>query len=414
MLSLNFIRENTDLVKAACKNKNREVDIAKLLKLDQVYRDLLTQTNSIRSQKNQLAKSKGTSLEIKKGKQLKSELKRLEETAKQTKLELDRLVSLVPNVPYQEVPIGKTEKDNQELKRVGKPPKFNFKVRSHLDLIKLHDLADLERGNKVSGFRGYFLKKELALLHFGLMWYVYLKMFHKGYTPLIAPSLVKEFTLFGSGQMPWGRQEVYHLAKDDLYLAGTAEVPVTSYYSNEILLQKDLPHKFYAFSPCYRREAGSYGKDTKGLYRVHEFQKIEQVIINKANDQEARILHEELQKNVEEIVSDLGLAYRVLLMCTGDMGEPQAKKYDTEVWMPSRNGYGEAASNSIMTDFQARRLNIRYRDQNNEIKYCYTFNNTALASPRILIAILENYQNQDGSITVPTVLQPIIGLKKIG
>jgi seryl-tRNA synthetase len=282
-----------------------------------------------------------------------------------------------------------------------------------LELIKKHDLADFQRGSKVAGFRGFFLKKELALLHFGLLWYVYLKMYKKGYTPIIAPSLVKEFTLFGSGQFPWSREEVYFLQKDNLYLAGTAEVPMTAYYAGEVLTEKELPKKFFAFSPCFRREAGSYGKDTKGLYRMHEFQKIEQVIIAPANDEEARKLHEELQQNFEEILIDLGLPYRVLLMCTADLGEPQAKKYDTEVWMPSRNGYGEAASNSIMTDFQARRLKIRYRTQDGETKYCYTLNNTALASPRILIAILENFQQKDGSIIIPELLKELTGLEKI-
>ena len=414
MLSISFIRENLDEVSAACKNKNRPADLDKILELDKDNRELITKVNDIRSQKNLLAKTRGTEKDIEKGKQLKQELKKLELEQKQIETELNSLISQVPNIPYKEVPIGKDEKDNKEIKRHKEPPKFNFKPKSHLELIKLHDLADLEKGTKVSGFRGYFLKKELALLHFGLLWYVYLKMYQKGYVPLIAPSLVKGFTLFGSGQFPWGKDEVYFLEKDNLYLAGTAEVPVTSYYSDQILTEKDLPKKFYAFSPCFRREAGSYGKDTKGLYRVHEFQKIEQVIIAEASDEQARKYHEELQGNVEEIVRDLDLAYRVLLMCTGDMGEPQAKKYDTEIWMPSRNGYGEAASNSIMTDFQARRLNIRYRDKDGQIKYCYTLNNTALASPRILIALLENYQNQDGSITIPKVLQPIIGIQKIG
>lgn len=414
MLSIDFIKNNLEKVKAACVHKNRSANLEKIIKFDEQNRLLLTEISQLRQKRNEFSRSQDAKNQAEKGRQLKEQIKAVQEKQVKIEQELNELLSKVPNVPYDEVPIGKDEHDNQEIKKQGEVPKFSFKPLSHLELIKKHDLADLERGNKIASFRGYFLKKELAMMHFALLWYVYLKMFKKGYTALIAPSLTKDFPFFGVGQFPWGREEVYHLEKDDLFLAGTAEVPVTAYYSNEILLEKELPKKFFAFSPCYRREAGSYGKDTKGLYRLHEFQKIEQVIIGAADDNKAREIHEELQSNVEEIISDLGLPYRVLLMCTGDMGEPQAKKYDTEVWMPSRNGYGEAASNSIMTDFQARRLKIRYRTKNNEIKYCYTFNNTALASPRILIALLENYQQADGSILLPKVLQNLTGIAKIG
>ncbi|HLL61001.1 MAG TPA: serine--tRNA ligase, partial [Candidatus Nitrosocosmicus sp.] len=250
-----------------------------------------------------------------------------------------------------------------------------------------------------------------------LMFYVFMKLVKKGYTPIIAPSIVKGFTLFGSGQFPWGEQEVYKLNDEDAYLAGTAEVPVTAYFSGETLSESDLPKRFVAFSPCFRREAGSYGKDTKGLYRVHEFWKIEQVIIGKNNIEESKMLHEELQKNTEEIMTDLGLSYRVLLMCTGDMGEPQLKKYDTEIWMPYKNNYGEIASNSIMGDFQTRRLNIKYKTNSQagegKNEYCYSLNDTAIPSPRALIAILENYQQKDGSINIPDVLIPLVGFDSI-
>ena len=238
-------------------------------------------------------------------------------------------------------------------------------------------------------------------------------MIKKGYTPIIAPAVIKSLALFGCGQFPWGEQDTYKLNDEDAYLAGTAEQPVTSYFSGEILKEKDLPKKFVAFSPCFRKEAGAYGKDTKGLYRLHEFWKVEQVIIAKNNLEEAKKLHEELQLNCEEILQDLKLPYRVLLMCTGDMGEPQMKKYDTETWMPSRNGYGETMSNSIMGDFQTRRLNIKYRKNDGKTEYCFSLNNTALASPRILIAILENYQQKDGSILIPKVLQPLMEKDKI-
>jgi len=265
----------------------------------------------------------------------------------------------------------------------------------------------------VGGFRGYFLKNEAALLEFAILFYAFQKLVAKGYTPILAPSLVKEFTLIGNGQFPWGREEVYHLEKDEQYLAGTAEVPVTAYFSDEVLKEEDLPKKFVAFSPCFRREAGSYGKDTKGLYRLHQFNKIEQVIISKNDMSNSFALHEELLQNAEEILQDLQLPYRVLLMCTGDMGEPQVKKYDIETWMPGRHAYGETMSNSVMGDFQARRLNIRYRQKDGSMRYAHTLNNTAIASPRILIPVLENYQQADGSIKIPEVLQSLVGKSEI-
>jgi len=255
-----------------------------------------------------------------------------------------------------------------------------------------------------------------VLLEMGILWYTMRKLATKGYTPLMAPSIVKEFTLFGNGQFPWGKDEVYHLEKDDVYLAGTAEVPVTAYLSDEVLTESDLPKKFVAFSPCFRREAGSYGKDTKGIYRLHQFNKIEQVIISIADSNKSLTLLEELLANAEEILQDLKLPYRVISMCSGDMGEPQVKKYDIETWMPGRPSagsglgtYGETMSDSFMGDFQARRLKIRYKTKDGKTQFCHTLNNTAIASPRILIPIFENYQQKDGSIRVPDVLVPFVG-----
>lgn len=413
MLSIHYIREHAGLVEKTAALKNRKIDIQKILSLDEQHRTLQAEIQELRQQRNKLAKGGNTPEVVEEGKQLKKELKEKEDQERELNQELNMLLLTVPNVPYDEVPEGKGEEDNQELRTEGTIREFTFEPKSHIDLINSLGLADLERGSKISGFRGYFLKDKLALLHMAVLWYTFQKLSQKGYTPLIAPALVKDFTLFGNGQFPWGKEEVYHLEKDDVYLAGTAEVPVTAYYSNEILSEEDLPKKFVALSPCFRREAGSYGKDTKGLYRVHEFWKIEQVVIGPADDQRARELHEELQANTESILNDLELPYRVLLMCTGDMGEPQAKKYDTEVWMPYRKGYGEIASNSIMTDFQARRLNIRYRTKSGETKFAYTLNDTAVPSPRILIAILENYQQADGSISIPKVLTSLCGFTNI-
>lgn len=413
MLSISFIRLNKQKVVDAAKNKNRAVEIDKVLTLDDERKTLSQKIQSLREERNSLAKKKFNESVQKKGKEIKEKLKEFESKLTIIEEQINKFLSFFPNIPLDIVPIGKDASGNKELRTWGTIPEFSFKPKSHIELGQNLDIFDLERGTKISGFRGYFLKNQGALLQLSLMFYVFKKLISKGYTPFIAPSIVKGFTLFGAGQFPWGEQEVYKLNDEDAYLSGTAEIPVTAYHSSEILLEKDLPKKYVAFSPCFRREVGSYGKDTKGLYRVHEFWKIEQVIIGKNNIEEAITVHEELQKNAEDILQDLELPYRVLLMCTGDMGEPQMKKYDIETWMPSRNAYGETMSNSIMGDFQTRRLNIRYKNSKNETQFCYSFNNTALASPRILIALIENCQQSDGSIIVPKVLRDLTGFDKI-
>ncbi|NTU72642.1 serine--tRNA ligase [Candidatus Roizmanbacteria bacterium] len=413
MLSIDFIRENKQKVVEAIKNKNRVADVDEILRLDDERKEHIQKSQTIREERNRLAKAGFTPENVERGKKLKDELKEIEDKLLITETELNKLLSFVPNVPLNEVPVGKDDTNNVEIRKNGDVPQFSFTPKSHIELATALDIVDLERGVKVSGYRGYFLKNEGALLNMALMMYVMQKLVKKGYTPFIAPAIVKGFTLFGTGQFPWGEPEVYKLNDDDAYLAGTAEVAITSYHANEVLKESELPKKFVAFSPCYRKEIGSYGKDTKGLYRVHEFWKIEQVILGENDLPKARQIHEELQRNCEEILQDLKLPYHVLLMCTGDMGEPQMIKYDTETWMPSRNGYGETMSNSIMGDFQTRRLNIRYKTTSGEMKYCYSFNNTALASPRILVAILENYQQVDGSVKVPEVLIPLTGFDTI-
>jgi seryl-tRNA synthetase len=425
MLDIKFIRENIETIKKAARDKNREVDLDRLLDLDEKRRRLIGEIEGKRAERNKASDSIKPTTSVtsinnevigkqrEEGKRLKAEIKKLEDELGIIEKEHTELMLLVPNVPDKDVPIGKDESGNKEVKKWGEIPKFDFAPLDHITLARKLDLVDFERGAKIGGFRTYFLKNEAAVLELAVLFYTFLKLVKKGYTPLIAPSLVKEFTLFGSGQFPWGREEVYKMEKDDLYLAGTAEVPVTAYFANEILQEKDLPKKFVAFSPCFRREAGSYGKDTKGLYRLHQFNKIEQVIINRNDNESSLACHEELLQNAEEVLQDLKLPYRVMLMCTGEMGEPQVKKYDIETWMPSRNRYGETMSNSFMGDFQARRLNIRYRTDKGEVKFAHSLNNTAVASPRILIAILENYQTKDGSILVPEVLREFLGKEKI-
>ncbi|MBI5613343.1 serine--tRNA ligase [Candidatus Gottesmanbacteria bacterium] len=410
MLDIKYIRENLELCKSSAINKNRVVDWDALLSLDEKRRELISKSEAVRNARNKANTSaRGDEKAWEEGKKLKDTLKLLEDELRDVEQKFQQAMYTVPNVPDASVPIGKDEKGNVEIKKWGTVPEFLFPVLDHVKLATALDIIDFERGAKVGGSRAYFLKNEGAMLEFAILFYAYQKLAKKGYTPLVAPSLVKEFTLFGNGQLPWGREEVYHLEKDDVYLAGTAEVPVTAYFADEILNEKDLPKKFVAYSSCYRREAGSYGKDTKGVYRVHQFNKVEQVIISKNDLSTSFTLHEELLKNSEEILQDLELPYRVLLMCTGDMGEPQVKKYDVETWMPGRGAYGETMSNSFMGEFQARRLKIRYKTKTGESLYCHTLNNTAIASPRILVAILENYQNKDGSVRVPKVLQPYLG-----
>jgi seryl-tRNA synthetase len=432
MLDIKFIRENLELCKTAAINKNRDVNWESLLALDEKRRALIERRDNLKSAKNKVNESIKAALSKLSPEQLadkavkqkaiddavaafgsSKELDALSEELKTVEEQFNMLMLTVPNVPDASVPVGKDAGGNVEVKKWGTPTKFDFTPKDHMELAKSLDLIDFERGTKVGGFRGYFLKNEAAQLEFAVMFYAFQKLIAKGYTPLIAPSMVKEFAFYGNAQFPWGREETYKVEKDELYISGTAEVPVTAYHSDEMLTEKDLPKKYVAFSPCFRREAGSYGKDTKGAYRVHQFNKVEQVIISTSETSNSLTLHEELLANSEEILQDLKLPYRVLLMCTGDMGEPQVKKYDLETWMPGRKEYGETMSNSFMGDFQARRLKIRYKAKDGSTKFCHTLNNTAVASPRILIAILENYQQKDGSILVPEVLQPLVGKKVI-
>ena len=412
MLDIKYIRENLELCKVAAVNKNRVVDWDALLSLDDARRDLVTKSDALRTERNEVSKARSEESNVR-GKAIKVELKEIEDKLREVEVQFNAAMLTVPNVPDSSVPIGKDESGNVEIKKWGTPTEFSYAPKDHIELSRSLDLIDFDRGAKVGGSRAYFLKNEGAMLELAVLMYTFQKLVAKGYTPLIAPSLTKEFTFFGVGHFPWSRDEVYHLQKDDIYISGTAEVPVTAYYSDEVLNEKDLPKKFVAFSPCFRREAGSYGKDTRGVYRIHQFNKIEQVIISTAETNNSLTLHEELLANSEEVLQELKLPYRVLLMCTGDMGEPQVKKYDIETWMPGRGGYGETMSDSFMGDFQARRLKIRYKSKDGSTKFCHTLNNTAIASPRILVAIMENYQQADGSIRVPDVLVPFLGKKEI-
>jgi seryl-tRNA synthetase len=325
--------------------------------------------------------------------------------------ELSELLLKIPNLPDPEVPEGKTDRDNVEIKTVGEPRQFDFEPKDHLELGTQLDLIDIPRAAKLAGTRTYILKNDGALLELAVLNYALAQVRAKGFVPMVVPTLVRHNALVGTAYFPGGEDQAYVCEKDDLYLIGTSEVPVTAYHSGEILDESELPKLYAGYSTCYRREAGAAGKDTKGLYRIHQFSKVEQVVVCRNDVAESKAFHKLILENAEAILVGLGLPYRVVNVCGGDLGAPQIQKFDIETWMPSRGGYGETHSASRFYDFQARRLNLRYRDSKGKVRFCHTLNNTAIASPRILISILENYQNSDGSITVPEVLRPYLGGK---
>lgn len=416
MLDIKYIRENADKVKKAASDKFVNVDIDRLLLVDEAIVKFNKELDVIKEERNTLS-SKIPNLEpIEKQKtveyvrSLKDKITTLENELSPLKEEYTSLMYLVPSVPFDEVPYGKTDEDNVEIKKVGDTPTFNFNIKDHVTLSEELDLVDIPRGVKISGSRSYFLKNDGLVLEMALSRYVIDKLVKKGFTPMGVPLMVKEEAMYGTSYFPGGRDQTYTIEEDGLYLVGTSEVSLVSYHSGETFESSNLLPKMYCgLSSCFRREAGTYGKDTRGLYRVHQFTKIEQVILCEANYDIQYKLHDFLLNNAEEILQDLKIPYRVVKVCTGDMGNGQVRKHDIEAWMPSRNKYSETHSCSSFNDFQSRRSNIKYKDKDGSLKYCYTLNNTAIASPRILIPLLELYQNKDGSITVPEVLIPYMG-----
>lgn len=425
MLDIKYIRENAEKIKQAIKNKNINLDINKLFEIDDKRKKIQTEIDKLRTERNKIAQQaksgKPTEEQIKAGKKIKQEISKTEELYKKVEQQYLELMVKAPVIPSSDTPIGKNENDNIEIYKHGKPTKFDFKPKNYIELAKNLDLIDFERGSKVAGYRGYYIKNKAVMLQMGLMMYALEKLIKKGFTPMIPPTLVREFTLFGSGYFAGHTynpetDEIYKIAnnekladgtikKENKFLVGTAEPSLLAYYANEILEEKNLPLKICGFSQCYRSEIGSYGKDTKGIYRVHEFMKVEQVCICKADIEESDKLQQEMIEISKELHEDLGLPYRQLQICTGDMSPGKYKMFDIEVWIPSRNGYGETGSASNFLDWQARRLNVKYKDKHGNKKFVYMLNNTGLVSPRVLIAILENYQQKDGSIIVPEVLR---------
>lgn len=426
MLDIQFIRENPEKVKKAIVDKqlpprvNVEA-VDRILELDEKRRKLIVEVETVRRKRNELASKLKTSREdadIKKGRELKQKLSDIEPELKRTEESFHNLMLTLPGVPAADVPVGKDEKDNVTVRTWGEKPKFNFPMKDHIELGTGLDILDLDRGTKVAGFRGYYLKNQGVLMHMGLMRYGMDKLVSKGFTPMVPPVLDLPRALVNTGHFPWGAVDVYKTfddreEEDIRYLAGTAEVPLVSYHQDEVLAEKDLPKKYAGWSPCFRREIGSYGKDTRGIYRIHEFMKIEQVVLEVADVKKSLKWLEDLTAISEEVLQELELPYRVMLMCTGEMGEPQYRKYDIETWMPSRKNYGETHSASAMLDFQSRRANVRYKAKDGTTKFVHMLNNTMLASPRILIALWENHQQKDGSIRIPAALRPYVGFDEI-
>ncbi len=417
MLDIKFIRENKDIVQEGARKKRIDIDIEKLIALDDERLKQLKEVEDLRSEvnrvSNDISRNQDTALKIQLIEEMrvvKEDIKAKEEKLKAIMEEWQKLMLQVPNVPDISVPDGEGEEENQEIRSWGEKPVFGFTPKDHVAILEDLDLADFERGAKVSGFRGYFMKNDGALLFFAL-WQYFLDYFVSlGYTPMIVPSLVRRETLVGTGYIPGGEEDLYK-TQDGEYLAGTAEVAVMSYFAGEVLKKESLPKRIIAFSPCFRREAGSHGKDVKGIIRVHEFFKLEQILLCEANHEVSAKFHEEITNHVEHLMQELQIPYHVVANCGGDLGLGQVKKYDIETWMPSQKKYRETHSSSYFHDFQARRLNIKYKDEDGKSRYVHSLNNTACATSRLPAAILENYQQADGSVKIPEVLRKYMGGK---
>ncbi len=407
MLDINFIKDNLDKVKKSIEGRSADVDLDKLLKLDNERRELISQVDNLRAKRNDAAKAR----DIEAGKKIKGELDGLEKNLGDVEKQWGELMLLIPNILLDEVPIGDATA-NKIIRKEGEPTKFSFKHKDHIELGKLLNIIDFDRGVKVGGFRGYYLKNEGARLHWAVLQFAFDHLTQKGFQPVVPPVINRRFALLGGGQFPWNEEDTYKVGDED-FLVGTAEIPLMAMHSDETFDLKDLPKKYVGLSACFRTEIGSYGKDTKGLYRVHEFYKVEQVVLCEADEQQSLGFFEELQDNSEDILQETGLPYQVVILSSRDMGKKAALTYDIETWMPGREGYGETHSNSIVLDFQTRRLKIKYKDKEGQVKYCHALNNTAIASPRILIAILENFQQEDGSVKIPEVLQRYTGFSEI-
>jgi seryl-tRNA synthetase len=415
MLDIKFIRENIEAVKKAVQLKRVGLNIDDLLKADQDLLALKRQSQSLNEEKNANAKKmQGATPDerakiIARGREVNTEIEALKPAVEQAELKLQNMLLLTPLIPSPDTPIGPDDTGNIDVKQWGKKPEFSFKPKDHVELLNQHDWADLERIAKVAGSRSYALKGDMVLLEMAILAYAMNKLVSKGFTPIQVPAMAREFAFVGSGSFPTGKDQVYYLPDDDVYLAGTAEVPINALHAGEILNESDLPIMYGGVSPCFRREAGSAGRDVRGLIRVHQFNKVEQFVLCKNDSNESEKFHKMLLNTSEELLQDFGLHYRVVSVCTGDMGAGKWKMFDIETWVPSENLFRETHSCSNLHDWQARRTNLRYRDSEGTVRFVHTLNNTAVASPRILVPFLEQLQQPDGSVKLPAVLRSFFG-----
>jgi len=415
MIDIKRIRAKPDKFIRAAKVKRIDVDIDELLRLDGALLKHRQELQDIRTEQNkagkQIAALTGEQKQaaIARMSDLKGRAKQLNDAVAELEPKFDELMLLVPEPPAEDVPVGDDESANVELRREGEIPKFDFEPKDHIQLGEALGIIDVARGVKLAGSRNFVLKGAGAMLHQAILRLGMDMMLARGYQPLTVPVLVNDSVMVGTGYFPTGRDEAYLCERDGMSLVGTAEVPITGLHADEILDAGELPRKYAAISTCFRREAGAAGKDTYGLYRIHYFDKVEQVIIGPCDEAKSVELHHEILANAEAVMKALELPYRVVNCCTGDLGIGNVQRFDIEAWMPSRGGYGETHSASRYYEFQARRLNIRYRDADGKVRFCHTLNNTVIASPRILIPILELCQNADGTVTIPAALRPYMG-----
>lgn len=418
MLDLKAIRRSPEEFKKRLSRKGVSPEtIDELLKNDEVARDFLKNAEDLKAKQNDVSK-KIPQLQGEEKMQVLAEMKEVSADQKQAQTKADealeavqKILETLPNPPRDEVIDGADDTENEVIETVGEKPNFSFEPKEHWELAEELDLLDMEQAAKVSGSRFYYLRNELALLQQGLMMWAFREISDKGFSPTIPPFMTREKAIYGTGYLEKGENYVVNPGEDDLYLIGTSEVPMVSLHADQVIDLSKGPLKYCAYSPCFRREAGSYGKDMKGILRVHQFEKIEMVVFAKPED--AVKIHEEIREIEESLLQKLGIPYQLINICTGDLGCSASKKYDLEAWLPGQGKYREMTSTSICDDYQTRRLNIRYKDKEGKLQYVCALNGTAVSS-RPLIAILENFQNEDGSIDIPEVLVPYVGFSKIG
>lgn len=418
MIDLKYIRANPDVVRNAIVNKNEKADLDLLLVTDEKRRKLQYDFDQLKAMQNSVSQiiaqkkraREDASEELARMAKVAEEIKAIQADLNAVNTEVEARLLTIPNIPHPSVPIGRDESLNEVIRHEGEAPRFDFEPKDHLDIANMNQMLDLSRGAKISGsgfpiYTGFGAKMERALINYMLEYHLQ----KHGYTELMVPLVVNRKTMTGTGQLPKLEDDMYHISEDDLFLIPTAEVPVTNIYADEVLSYKDLPQKYVAYTPCFRREAGSYGKDTRGLQRLHQFNKVEMVRFVEPENSEAAL--EEMLHDAEDILKAFGLHYRVVSLCTGDLSFASEKTYDLEVWAAGSGKYLEVSSVSNFGEFQARRANIRYKDADGKMRHPHTLNGSGLATPRLMIALLESYQHADGSLRIPDVLKPWMELK---